>query len=177
MSRMNRQGFTLIELMVVIVIIGVLASLAIPRFTEASAKAKAAEAPRVMASYESAYLAAVAELPSEEVEAGIPIGDLVFEVPNDSKWWTYSGASKTTGDGEEAKTEDVPGQLDATAAEKGMGAMSAVVISTKFSSDDDCFEHKASGGVKDAKPEDAVKKMLPNFINKCEATKQWATTK
>ena len=170
MLRINKQGFTLIELMVVIVIIGVLASLAIPRFTEASAKAKAAEAPRVLASYESAYLAAVAELPATEVEDGIPLKDLVFEVPNDSKWWTYSGASKEkTPAAEEtpAVMEDVPGQLDAKAAATGMGAISGVTISTKFSTKDDCFEHIATGSDAAA----AVKKMLPNFINKCAATK------
>jgi prepilin-type N-terminal cleavage/methylation domain-containing protein len=85
---MNRQGFTLIELMVVIVIIGVLASLAIPRFTEASSKAKAAEAPRVLSSYETAFLAAAAELGEENVKET----DMIFEVAavnNDSKWFTY----------------------------------------------------------------------------------------
>jgi prepilin-type N-terminal cleavage/methylation domain-containing protein len=91
MSRFfKKQGFTLIELMVVIVIIGVLASLAIPRFTEASSKAKAAEAPRVVASWESAYLALVAE--TGEVNAS-NADQLIFDiaaVSADSKWFGYT---------------------------------------------------------------------------------------
>ena len=98
MLRMKRQGFTLIELMVVIVIIGVLASLAIPRFTEASAKAKMAEAPRVLASYESAMLAAVAELPKAKLSALTP-EELVFEIPT-SNWFTYDFGSSTVEDAE-----------------------------------------------------------------------------
>jgi len=90
MSRfLKKQGFTLIELMVVIVIIGVLASLAIPRFTEASSKAKAAEAPRVLASFESAYLALVAEVGAVSSDN---IDQLIFEesaVNADSKWFSY----------------------------------------------------------------------------------------
>lgn len=39
----NRNGFTLVELMVVIVVIGVLAALAIPRFMGASNRSKASE--------------------------------------------------------------------------------------------------------------------------------------
>ena len=45
---MNRKGFTLIELMIVVVIIGILATLAIPRFMEASKKAKIAECKNVI---------------------------------------------------------------------------------------------------------------------------------
>jgi prepilin-type N-terminal cleavage/methylation domain-containing protein len=50
MSRFQRgqKGFTLIELMIVVVIIGVLAALAIPRFMRATTKSKQSEAKQIL---------------------------------------------------------------------------------------------------------------------------------
>lgn len=44
----NRKGFTLIELMIVVVIIGILAALAIPRFMTASTRSKQSEAKQLL---------------------------------------------------------------------------------------------------------------------------------
>jgi type IV pilus assembly protein PilE len=48
LNRSNSKGFTLIELMIVVVIIGILAALAIPRFMAASAKSKTSEAQLIL---------------------------------------------------------------------------------------------------------------------------------
>jgi prepilin-type N-terminal cleavage/methylation domain-containing protein len=90
MSKKNRKGFTLIELMVVIVIIGILAALAIPKFTNASSKAKWSEVPSVLAGYDNAQLARCAETG----QLGT-LGVLVFDQPTNSKWFTYGVGSET----------------------------------------------------------------------------------
>lgn len=49
---MNNKGFTLIELMIVIVIIGLLATMATPKLTGFSAKAKLTEIPLAASTYD-----------------------------------------------------------------------------------------------------------------------------
>lgn len=52
----KRGGFTLLELMIVIIIIGILASLAVPRFITATKKAKEAEARQILGTIRSSQL-------------------------------------------------------------------------------------------------------------------------
>ena len=87
----SQKGFTLIELMVVIVIIGILSALAIPKMFSVSAKAKAAEAPNVISTYET--------LESSYYQEKGAVGDstaIGFSTPSNSKWFTYNAGTAGT---------------------------------------------------------------------------------
>jgi type IV pilus assembly protein PilA len=89
-----QKGFTLIELMVVIVIIGILSALAVPKMFGTSAKAKAAEAPTIISNWETLQSAYTQEKGSAGDFATIGFKDPTAS----SKWFTYQdgGASATS---------------------------------------------------------------------------------
>lgn len=82
----SKKGFTLIELMVVIVIMGVLAVLAIPKLTDVITKAKVGEIPIVLGSWEHAQMAYIAENGSCAADTA----DLAYDNSNSSKWFSYA---------------------------------------------------------------------------------------
>jgi prepilin-type N-terminal cleavage/methylation domain-containing protein len=141
-NRKKESGFTLIELMVVIVIIGILASLAIPRFTDASDKAKAADAPRVLASFESAFLASAAEHGVDSIKLGGETHNIMFTLPGSkkgaenakTKWFEYSYLTNV---GLSAKAITKIGQLE-----------SGETLESKYDSDDECFERSTTADEK-----------------------------
>lgn len=61
MKLRNRKGFTLIELMIVVAIIGILAAIAIPNFLRFQAKSKQSEAKELLSTIYTAEMAYFAE--------------------------------------------------------------------------------------------------------------------
>jgi type IV pilus assembly protein PilA len=86
-----QKGFTLIELMVVVVIIGILAAVAVPKMFGMSAKAKAAEVGPSAASYERLQAAYF----QETNETG-DLTQIGFDAPGNSKTFSYAEATAAT---------------------------------------------------------------------------------
>lgn len=85
---MKQKGFTLIELMVVVVILGILAGIAVPKMFGLSDKSKVSEAPQVLKTYETLQQAYIAE----KSQIGTMLS-ITFVKPEGSQYFTYSEAA------------------------------------------------------------------------------------
>jgi prepilin-type N-terminal cleavage/methylation domain-containing protein len=90
------KGFTLVELMVVIVIVGILAAVAIPKFMDASHKAKASEFPTMLTSIYTGEQAYNAENGSFAADLSTLRNMSGVDVSSTSKWFSYAVAAPTT---------------------------------------------------------------------------------
>lgn len=111
----SERGFTLIELMIVVVIIGILAALAIPRFMQSTTKTKQSEAKLVLKqiyvnerTYRQQSLANAYYIPAGPASAASPnaLNEIWIEIMQNAKY-TYTIAG-----GANAFTATATGNID-----------------------------------------------------------------
>ncbi len=114
----NKKGFTLIELMIVVAIIGILAAIAIPNFMNYQCKAKQSEAKTVLGNIrvaQEAYLAEYDTYSADTGELGVSIkGEprYGYEITADATTFTATATANDNGPTGDVWTMTQAGVLD-----------------------------------------------------------------
>lgn len=119
----KKKGFTLLELMIVIIIVGILASLALPRFITATKKAKESEARGLLGAIRSSQLRYYVEHNNAyHVDADLSDGSGLDIDITDSQYYTYQALDGTV--------LDVIAEADVQAGVTGIDALEIEIDGT-----------------------------------------------
>lgn len=135
----KQRGFTLIELMIVVVVIAVLAAIAIPNYLEQSRKGRRAEAVRAVGEYQLALERWRAENPSYANCSGSACGSGTYPSNPTSDFYTYEQVSAPSPTSYSFKMKPTAGGKQAN---DRCGELSVTNTATKptWSGDLDCNE-------------------------------------
>lgn len=93
----RKQGFTLVELLVVVIIVGILASVALPQFKSMTLRARATEAQNIVGAILTAELLYYQEQTKFVKDATDARANLLVTIPPDSSsWFNYAFSTDAT---------------------------------------------------------------------------------